>query len=110
MRPIGLPSATRSAAAIDTMHSNCPMGVDWNADRPLLRLRDSGPGLDELRPTLLGTLLDEDGRGLFLVRTFAERFERRPAPEFGTEFLAGLPLRRSSVCDAAEAAVMKLSA
>lgn len=84
MRPIGLPSATRSAAAIDTMHSNCPMGVDWNADRPLLRLRDSGPGLDELRPTLLGTLLDEDGRGLFLVRTFAERFERRPAPGFGT--------------------------
>jgi len=86
------------------------MGVDWNADRPLLRLRDSGPGLDELRPTLLGTLLDEDGRGLFLVRTFAERFERRPAPGFGTgirhRVSAGLPLRRSSASDAAEAAVI----
>lgn len=69
--------------------------IDWTADRPILRLRDSGPGLAELVTALPSEALAEDGRGLFLIRMFAERFEMQAAPGFGTEFIVELPIHRS---------------
>ncbi len=68
--------------------------IDWTSDKPVLTIRDTGPGLNALNAALPDDVLDEGGRGLFLIRTLAEKASVRPSPGYGTELRAMLPITR----------------
>jgi PAS domain S-box-containing protein len=68
--------------------------VDWSSEKPVLTVRDSGPGLKSLLTELPSDQLSESGRGLFLVRLLADRLSVRRGFEQGTELRATLPLRK----------------
>ena len=76
--------------------------IDWTQEHPLVRVRDSGPGLGAIDAKLPGDSLSEDGRGLFLIATLAEELHVGRAPGFGTEISVRLPVQRRNRIDAAE--------
>ena len=68
--------------------------MDWTGEKPILTIRDTGPGLNALAGRLPEDVLAEGGRGLFLIRTLAEDASVRPSPGYGTELRALLPVVR----------------
>lgn len=68
--------------------------LDWRGSRPILYVRDAGPGLRGFSPTLPSDPLSESGRGLFLIRSFADEVSVRALPGYGTELRLVLPILR----------------
>ncbi len=69
--------------------------VEWLRERPVLTVRDTGPGLEYLDGKLPDDVLSENGRGIFLVHTLATGITLRSRPGYGTELRAVLPLTRA---------------
>lgn len=72
------------------------VGVEWLGERPVITVRDTGPGLEYFDGRLPDDPLSETGRGIFLVKTLAESVSFKSRPGYGTELRAVLPLRRRS--------------
>jgi len=70
--------------------------IDWTGPKPVVFVRDTGPGLDKFESTLPEPLA-EDGRGLFLIKALAEELSVKRAPGYGTEFRAVLPIARKAL-------------
>ena len=68
---------------------------DWTGAKPVVTVFDTGPGLLRLDAQLPSDPYDEDGRGMFLIRSLAESFEVTPASGFGTELRITLPIERA---------------
>jgi PAS domain S-box-containing protein len=68
--------------------------VDWRSENPVLTVRDTGPGLRYLNGELPRNVLDEDGRGIFLIKQLTQEASVRPSPGFGTELRAVLSIER----------------
>ncbi|GAC1547536.1 MAG: hypothetical protein NVS3B16_19630 [Vulcanimicrobiaceae bacterium] len=68
--------------------------IDWTGEFPRLTAVDNGPGM--IVPAHVGTPADlsEDGRGLFIIKTFAREFTIDSTPGAGTRLTAALPLRK----------------
>jgi len=70
------------------------LSIDWTGEKPVLTVRDTGPGLRSLNGRLPENILDEDGRGIFLIKALAEEASVKPSQGFGTELRIVLPLSR----------------
>ena len=68
--------------------------VDWRKERPLVIVRDTGPGLRTASFALPRDNMSEDGRGLYLIRTLTENVTIRESPGYGTEIRVVLPFKR----------------
>lgn len=68
------------------------MTIEFGGDRPVLVVRDSGPGLGELRSTLPEDPFDERSRGLFLVHALSAGVSVVRAAMGGAELRVILPL------------------
>jgi len=67
--------------------------IDWTGEKPVVAVRDKGPGL-RAEPNALPNLMAESGRGLFLIRAFAESTYVQTAKGRGTEISVVLPTAR----------------
>lgn len=68
--------------------------IDWTGTAPIARVVDTGPGITTGTPTtLLPDALEEDGRGLFLVRTLGSDVTIKSATGYGTQVEVTLPVR-----------------
>lgn len=59
----------------------------------MLYVRDTGPGLSELDARLPANAMDEDGRGLFLIKALALEASVKLSRGYGTELRAVLPIK-----------------
>jgi PAS domain S-box-containing protein len=75
--------------------------VDWTKEKPILTVRDTGPGLRSIARGLPQDALDEHGRGIFLIRALSEEASVQPAPGYGCELRAVLPIARTTRDDVA---------
>ncbi len=74
-------------------HAPGPIDVElaWERDEPQLYVRDEGPGFEFSAPSLPLDILDETGRGLFIVSHYASRLAvRRRTARPGAEVLVTL--------------------
>ncbi|MFN2527294.1 MAG: PAS domain-containing protein [Candidatus Baltobacteraceae bacterium] len=69
--------------------------LDWLKERPEICVRDTGPGLTRLTANLPENPLDEDGRGIYLIKTLAHDASVRQIAGYGTELRVTLPLKRA---------------
>lgn len=67
--------------------------IDWTSETPVVTVRDTGPGLDGLTGELPDAM-EEGGRGIFLIKSFAKDASARPQHGRGTEVRAVLQIRR----------------
>lgn len=70
------------------------VSIDWTGEKPILTVRDTGPGLRSLDGTLPGDVMDEGGRGIFLIGSLSDEASARPTPGYGTEVRVVLQIRR----------------
>ncbi|HEV7179474.1 MAG TPA: SpoIIE family protein phosphatase [Candidatus Baltobacteraceae bacterium] len=70
--------------------------IDWSAEKPVMSVRDAGPGIPGLTNVLPSNALDENGRGLYLVQALAEDVAVKGSAGYGTEIRVTLPLRRKA--------------
>jgi len=70
--------------------------LDWTGALPVVTVRDTGPGLRELNGALPEDVMDEGGRGIFLIRALSEDASGKASPGYGTELRVTLPIRRKS--------------
>ncbi|HEY7982161.1 MAG TPA: PAS domain-containing protein [Candidatus Eremiobacteraceae bacterium] len=68
--------------------------VDWTGARPIVTVRDVGPGLVNLNRDLPEDILQEHGRGVYLIKTLADEASVRRSPGYGAEVRAVLPITR----------------
>lgn len=68
--------------------------LDWRERKPVILIRDAGPGLRDLPRELPENPLAQSGRGLFLIRSFASSIDVRQLPGYGTEMRLVLPIER----------------
>jgi len=68
--------------------------VDWMGEKPIVTIRDTGPGMRPVAAALPEDLLSEGGRGIFLITELSEGATIRPTPGYGTEVRAILPIAR----------------
>lgn len=71
--------------------------IDWTSYHPVVRLRDSGPGLVEQLNTLPEGEYSENGRGLALIRSLSPSFVIEPQDGRGMRCTVILPISRK--CD-----------
>jgi anti-sigma regulatory factor (Ser/Thr protein kinase) len=72
------------------------VNIDWSGEKPIVRVVDTGPGLIHLRAQGPQDMMNEHGRGLFLIRTLADDVSIASPNGSGTELRAVLPLLRNS--------------
>lgn len=68
--------------------------IDWSGEKPIVRVVDTGPGLIHLHSDEKQDMMNEHGRGLFLIRTLAEDVSMASPNASGTELRVVLPLFR----------------
>ena len=68
--------------------------IDWNGEKPIVTIRDTGPGLRSLKGGLPADVMAEGGRGIFLITSLAETASVKPSPGYGAEIRAVLPISR----------------
>ena len=68
--------------------------IDWTGEKPIVTIRDTGPGMRATPANLPSDLLSEGGRGLYLITELSEGATIRPSPGYGTEVRAVLPIAR----------------
>jgi len=73
--------------------------LDWLKERPEILVRDTGPGLTRLTAKLPENPLDEDGRGIYLIKTLAHDASVRQIAGYGTELRVTLPLKRDQAAE-----------
>jgi len=66
--------------------------IDWTGAKPIVTVRDTGPGLRQLSAGLPKDALDESGRGLYLIRALADEVSLKTAPGRGTELSVTLAI------------------
>jgi PAS domain S-box-containing protein len=71
--------------------------VDWTGERPIVTVRDVGPGLVDLDRQLPEDALQEHGRGVYLIRSLSDESSVRRSPGYGAEVRAVLPITRKPV-------------
>ncbi len=69
--------------------------VVWQGEGAVMTVRDSGPGMHRVRHDLPSDPLDENGRGLFLIKRLADQMHVKGSPGFGAEVRVTLPIRRT---------------
>ena len=69
------------------------IGLSWDADEPLLCVREDGQPFD-LRPGLPDDPMCESGRGLYLINRLAKGFWIEALPGRGSRLCARLPISR----------------
>ena len=72
--------------------------IDWTGPKPIVLVRDTGPGLDNF-VSRLPEPLAEGGRGLFLISALAEKLMVTRSPGYGTEVHAVLPIARKALLE-----------
>jgi PAS domain S-box-containing protein len=70
--------------------------IEWADAQPVLIVRDSGPGLGDVRTTLPEDIMNEGSRGLFLVHSLASSVAVVAVPGGGTELRIVLPIMRAA--------------
>ncbi|MCW5978652.1 MAG: ATP-binding protein [Bryobacteraceae bacterium] len=88
--------AIRESVVNAVVHGNCysrnkkvRLGVRKDADRLTITVADEGKGLDLASlpdPLATENLLNQSGRGIFLIKAFMDEFEVRKLEPIGTEF------------------------
>ena len=88
--------AIRESVVNAVVHGNCynrnkkvRLGVMKDADRLTVTIRDEGKGLDLSTlpdPVAAENLLNQSGRGIFLMKAFMDEFEVKKLEPAGTEF------------------------
>jgi serine/threonine-protein kinase RsbW len=88
--------AIRESVVNAVVHGNCynrnkkvRLGVSKEADRLTVTVTDEGKGLELLSvpdPVATENLLNQSGRGIFLIKAFMDEFEVRKLEPAGTEF------------------------
>ena len=68
--------------------------IDWTGAKPVVTVRDTGPGLQQFSAGLPQDALDESGRGLYLIRSLADGVSLKTAPGAGTELRVTLAIAR----------------
>lgn len=68
--------------------------IDWTGVKPVLTVRDSGPGFERVSSELPHSALAEKGRGLFVIKSLAQDVSVDALPGKGTEVRVVLPLAR----------------
>jgi PAS domain S-box-containing protein len=71
--------------------------IEWSGERPVLIVRDSGPGLTAGERALPEDIMDEGSRGLFLVHALAHSVDVVASPTGGAELHVVLPMTRSTL-------------
>ncbi len=74
--------------------------IDWLTEKPVLTVRDTGPGLASFSRDLPKNALDDHGRGIFLIKALAEEASATTSPGQGTELRAILPILRRTTSSA----------
>ena len=74
--------------------------VDWTGDRPVITVRDAGPGLPDLDRDLPVDAFEEHGRGVFLIRTYSDESTVKHSAGYGAEVRTVLPIARRPVAPA----------
>jgi anti-sigma regulatory factor (Ser/Thr protein kinase) len=69
------------------------VNIDCPGDKLIISVRDHGPGLNARSPRLPRDVMDERGRGLFVIQALAEHVTMQPW-DGGTRLRAVLPLKR----------------
>lgn len=77
--------------------------IDWSGQKPIVRVVDTGPGLIHLHPQGTQDMMNEHGRGLFLVRTLADDVSMASPNGSGTELRVVLPFFRTHALSALDA-------
>jgi PAS domain S-box-containing protein len=70
--------------------------LDWTGERPVVTVRDVGPGLMDLDHQLPDDAMQEHGRGVYLIRSLSDESSVRRSPGYGAEVRAVLPIRRKT--------------
>ena len=80
-------------------HAPGPIDVElaWNAAAPLLVVRDRGAGFEPRSTSLPVDDYSENGRGLYLIKTYANMPSVRRRPEGGAEIAVHLALQSTAV-------------
>lgn len=69
--------------------------IDWTGENPEVHVFDTGPGISRFEGTLPEDILDENGRGLFLIKTLThDNVSAKLSPGYGTEIQVLLPISR----------------
>ena len=80
--------------------------IDWSGEKAIVRVVDNGPGLIHQHPEGTQDMMDEHGRGLFLVRTLADDVSMTSPNGSGIELRAVLPLFRNHAPSAPDASTI----
>jgi hypothetical protein len=72
------------------------ISIDWVTENPVVTVRDSGPGLPELKFDLPDPAA-EQGRGLYLISALTKGATLNNAVESGTQLRVTLNLRRRRI-------------
>ena len=83
------------ANAVEHAPGLVEMEIDWRGAKPIVSMHDAGPGLRGTTGVLPPNILDEGGRGLFLVHRLAEDVKIDASSGVGTEIRAVLPVVRA---------------
>jgi anti-sigma regulatory factor (Ser/Thr protein kinase) len=68
--------------------------VDWTGARPVVTVRDVGPGLVNLDSDLPVDSMQEHGRGVYLIRSLSDEASIKRSPGYGAEVRVVLPMTR----------------
>ena len=79
------------------------IALEWHDGQGILHVTDRGRGFAR-KPRRSGDLLDEAGRGLWLVEQFGGSIDVEAIPGFGTHVRVALPVRRAEPAPARELA------
>ena len=70
------------------------LSIDWGEEKPVLKVVDVGSGIQSADFRLPNNPMQESGRGLFLVRSFADEVRVEKLPDGGSCLCVVLPVRR----------------
>jgi anti-sigma regulatory factor (Ser/Thr protein kinase) len=79
--------------SLPTVQAFVHLLLEWTGDYFVLIVRDSGPGLETVVPTLPADPMDEGRRGLFLIHALSLEVRLTKSPEGGAELRVVLPLK-----------------
>jgi PAS domain S-box-containing protein len=68
--------------------------IDWTGEVPVVTIRDSGPGLKSLTGDLPDDVMEEGGRGVFLIRSLSKEASAKTYQGRGAELRVVLQIRR----------------
>lgn len=82
------------ANTVDHAPGLVEISINWHGAKPLVTVRDTGPGFVSLQTELPVDIWSESGRGLFLIGALAQNVTVVPAKDGGAELRVTLPITR----------------